>query len=175
MLQRAYRPNAGASLRFHAPARTIRASAPRWTRRNSSSTGPSPSSSRLPKYALGAASVAAGWFIADVVRDRGNGKGKAAIIPSSLKPGTIPSLGSGPVDLDALAKTPVDGGSFETADAKLREDVFVGSFTAEGKHAHVHAARVASNHPVEDVMTFSLGPGVGKSETLFNGVYDGHA
>ncbi|KAL4406741.1 protein phosphatase 2C [Colletotrichum abscissum] len=166
MLQRAYRPNAGAYLRFHAPARTIRSSAPRWTRPNSSSTGPSPSSSsNLPKYALGAASVAAGWFIADVVRDRGNGN----------EPGTLPSLGSGPVDLDALAKTPVDGGSFETADAKLREDVFVGSFTAEGKHTHVHAARVASNHPVEDVMTFSLGPGVGKSETLYNGVYDGHA
>ncbi|KAI3542902.1 protein phosphatase 2C [Colletotrichum abscissum] len=176
MLQRAYRPNAGAYLRFHAPARTIRSSAPRWTRPNSSSTGPSPSSSsNLPKYALGAASVAAGWFIADVVRDRGNGNGKPTGIPSSLEPGTLPSLGSGPVDLDALAKTPVDGGSFETADAKLREDVFVGSFTAEGKHTHVHAARVASNHPVEDVMTFSLGPGVGKSETLYNGVYDGHA
>ncbi|OHE90881.1 protein phosphatase 2C [Colletotrichum orchidophilum] len=168
MLQRACRPNAGTALQFHVSARTARASAPRWTRPYSSA-GPS-RSSRLPTYGIWAASVAAGWFIADAVRDR-----KTPSTASSLKPGTIPSLGSGPVDLDALAKTPVDGGSFATADAKLREDVFVGSFTAEGKNTHVHAARVASNHPVEDVMAFSLAPGVGSSETLFNGVYDGHA
>lgn len=106
-----------------------------------------------------------GWGLSALLRD-----GK-----KSKTGGAIPSLKPGPVDLASLAKTPVEEGSFEKADAKLREDVFVGSFSAEGKETHVHAARVASNHPVEDHMAYSLAPGVGGSKTLFNGVYDGHA
>lgn len=160
MLQRACRPNAGAALRL--PARSGRVSAPRWTRPYSAGRPSSPFTA--PKLiGVFVASAAGGWALSSLRPNRG----KSA--------GTIPSLGSGPVDLDALARTPVDGGSFEKADAKLREDVFVGSFAAEGQSTHLHAARVASNHPVEDYMAYSLAPGVGSSEALFNGVYDGHA
>ncbi|GJC89017.1 protein phosphatase 2C [Colletotrichum liriopes] len=163
MLQRAYRPSAGAALRV--PARTARLfSAPRWSRPYTS--GGSSGSFRAPQLiGVFLVSGAAGWGLSSLLRD--GKKGKSG--------GTIPSLGSGPVDVEALVKSPVDEGSFEKADAKLREDVFVGSFSADGKDTHVHAARVASNHPVEDYMAYSLAPGVGSSKTLFNGVYDGHA
>uniref|UniRef100_L2FZ80 Protein phosphatase 2c n=1 Tax=Colletotrichum fructicola (strain Nara gc5) TaxID=1213859 RepID=L2FZ80_COLFN len=164
MLQRAAcRPSVGAGVGLRlssAPSTAVRA-APRWTRLYSAGGPPKPKSSSRALPAV--AAVLAG------------GVGyQLAEYQKTSKSGAIPTL-SGPVDLDALTKSPVDSGSFETADAKLREDVFVGSFTAEGKNTHVHAARVASNHPVEDMMAFSLAPGVGKSETLFNGVYDGHA
>ncbi|KAI8294768.1 hypothetical protein K4K56_001030 [Colletotrichum sp. SAR 10_98] len=164
MLQRAAcRPSVGAGVGLRlssAPSTAVRA-APRWTRLYSAGgpSKPKSSSRALPAVAAVLAG-GVGYQLAEYQK--------------TSKSGAIPTL-SGPVDLDALTKSPVDGGSFETADAKLREDVFVGSFTAEGKNTHVHAARVASNHPVEDMMAFSLAPGVGKSETLFNGVYDGHA
>ncbi|KAH0428616.1 protein phosphatase 2c [Colletotrichum camelliae] len=163
MLQRAARRprvvGAGVGLRLSsAPSTAVRA--PRWTRLYSAG---GPPKSKLTSYATTAASVGIGYGI-----------GYAFGHYRSSKEGAIPKL-SGPVDLDALTKSPVDSGSFETADAKLREDVFVGVFRAEGKNTYVNAARVASNHPVEDMMAFSLAPGVGNSETLFNGVYDGHA
>ncbi|KAK1961472.1 protein phosphatase 2C [Colletotrichum sublineola] len=163
MLQRAYRPNAGAALRI--PARIAgRPSAPRWSRPYTN--GGSSSSFRAPQLiGVFLLSGAGGWGLSALLRD-----GK-----KSKSSDTIPQLGPGPVDLEVLAKSPVDEGSFAKADAKLREDVFVGSFSAEGKDTHVHAARVASNHPVEDYMAYSLAPGVGSSQTLFNGVYDGHA
>ncbi|KAK2027063.1 protein phosphatase 2C [Colletotrichum zoysiae] len=169
MLQRACRrPNAGAAVRI--PARTAgRPLAPRWSRRpytNGGGGGGSSTSFRAPQLVgVFLLSGAGGWAVSSLLRDGKKGRPSAA----------IPSLVPGPVDLEALAKSPVDEGSFAKADAKLREDVFVGSFGAEGKDTHVHAARVASNHPVEDYMAYSLAPGVGGSQTLFNGVYDGHA
>ncbi|KAL0933773.1 protein phosphatase 2c [Colletotrichum truncatum] len=166
MLHRAAcRPSIGTGLglgRCAARGNTINA-APRWSRPYSAG-GPSKPSRTPQLIGLALLSAAGGYGIATWRRDAGN-----------AAPGSIPKLGSGAIDIDALVKSPVDSGSFEKADAKIREDVFVGSFTAEGKDTHVHAARVASNHPVEDMMAFSLAPGVGKSETLFNGVYDGHA
>ncbi|KAK1996591.1 protein phosphatase 2C [Colletotrichum falcatum] len=164
MLPRVYRPSAGSALRI--PARTAgRPSAPRWSRPYTNRGGSS-SSFRAPQLiGVFLLSGAGGWGVSSLLRDGKKGKSS----------GAIPSLGPGPVDLEALAKSPVDGGSFAKADAKLREDVFVGSFSAAGKDTHVHAARVASNHPVEDYMAYSLAPGVGGSQTLFNGVYDGHA
>ncbi|KAF6804844.1 protein phosphatase 2C [Colletotrichum musicola] len=170
MLQRAARrPNAGARLGFGSGLTskpTALRTAPRWTRPSSTGPSASPSSkpaSRTPLLVCAfAVSAAAGWGLSSLGRDRGSD-------------GKIPRLGSDPVDLDDLAQTPVDAGNFQKADEKIREDVFIGSFTASGKNTHVHAARVSSNYPVEDMMTYSLAPGVGKSETLFNGVYDGHA
>ncbi|KAF9880392.1 protein phosphatase 2c [Colletotrichum karsti] len=164
-MQRAACRPIGAGLRLcqgAVQARTV----PRWARHNSTARpsvrppGPSEKPSRAPQTILALVSVAGGFGLAHWLDDGS---------------GVIPRLGSGPVDLDALTVSPVGAGSFGEADAKLRQDVFVGSFTAEGKKTHVHAARVASNHPVEDMMAYGLAPGVGKSETLLNGVYDGHA
>ncbi|KAK6211470.1 protein phosphatase 2C [Colletotrichum tabaci] len=175
MLHRVCRPSAGAgagagvgvALRVSAPSAFRPSPAPlRWSRSRPYTTRGSSSPFRPPQLiAVFLVSGIGGWGLSALLRD-----GKKA-----KTGGAIPSLKPGPVDLASLAKTPVEEGSFEKADAKLREDVFVGSFSAEGKETHVHAARVASNHPVEDHMAYSLAPGVGGSKTLFNGVYDGHA
>ncbi|OLN97829.1 Protein phosphatase 2C-like protein [Colletotrichum chlorophyti] len=159
MLHRAYRPSIGAALRL--PARSVRT---RTTAlRFYSTAGPSKASRTPQLIGLAAVSAVAGWCIASFRKD------------GSQPTGAIPQLGSGPVDLDAVVKTPVDAGSFEEADAKLRHDVFTGTFAAEGKNAYVYAARVASNHPVEDNMQCAKAPGIGGADSLFNGVYDGHA
>ncbi|TDZ62034.1 Protein phosphatase 2C-like protein [Colletotrichum trifolii] len=161
-----HRSYAVAGARVRASART---GSPRWTRASSTATETNtgttkPKRSSTPQLiGLGLISGAVGYGLAYWRRDGTPGKEK------------IPRLASEPVDIASLVDSPVDGGSFQQADAKLREDVFVGSFYAENTNPHVHAARVASNHPVEDTMAFSLAPGVGKSETLFNGVFDGHA
>lgn len=77
---------------------------------------------------------------------------------------------------DPPIQSPVKTLDFKAADKKLRRGAKTFVFdSADGAQGSVHALRIASNRPVEDVWTAQQGKGLGGNETLYFGVYDGHA
>lgn len=64
----------------------------------------------------------------------------------------------------------------EDADAKLREDAHTFVFDGNGGvKGRVDFARLGSNNPMEDEWDLKMAKGVGGTNTLYAGVYDGHA
>lgn len=104
---------------------------------------------------------------------------------SSQIQGSVLSTGSKLPIISAAIKLPQGAGGNTAViepltpsqvESKLRQDAVVTTFSsANGAKGHVHAARVASNDPVEDEFSIAELEGVGRGKTLFAGVYDGHA
>ena len=77
---------------------------------------------------------------------------------------------------DISIVSPVKVLDLQAANKKLREDAHSFAFESkDGIKGRVDVVRVSSNDPVEDEWAVSAGKGVGGSNTVFAGVYDGHA
>ncbi|KAH7310555.1 phosphatase 2C-like domain-containing protein [Stachybotrys elegans] len=88
----------------------------------------------------------------------------------------VPRVEAG-ASLEAIAvASPVKVLSLQEANEKLHEGKATFTFGGkDGARGRVDVVRVASNTPVEDEWAVGVGKGVGGGETLFAGVYDGHA
>ncbi|KAI5458746.1 phosphatase 2C-like domain-containing protein [Mariannaea sp. PMI_226] len=88
----------------------------------------------------------------------------------------VPQLRDDLTEASVSTKSPVEAIDLETANAKLREDCHTFSFNAQGnRRGRVDVVRLSSNDPVEDFWDVAMGKGVGGNQTLYSGIYDGHA
>ena len=75
-----------------------------------------------------------------------------------------------------VIECPVKAYSLREANAKIREQATSFVFNVHnGGRGRADVVRVSSNNPVEDEWALAVAPGVGGNETLYAGVYDGHA
>jgi pyruvate dehydrogenase phosphatase len=96
-------------------------------------------------------------------------------ISQSGSPETAPLLTEAASETTLTIKSPVKVYDLAEANAKLRREATSFTFGAKGGPGRVDVVRVASNNPVEDEWAVAVGKGVGGNETLYTGVYDGHA
>ncbi len=71
--------------------------------------------------------------------------------------------------------SPVKIYSYEEANQKIRENAGSFKFQAKDGQGRVDVVKLESNTRVEDEWAIGVGDGVGGQQTLYAGVYDGHA
>lgn len=84
---------------------------------------------------------------------------------------SVPVLDGTPPSTESTVKV-LD---FAQANAKIREQAHSYVFDAHAGKGRVDIVRVTSNNPTEDEWDVRVGAGIGAANTLFVGVYDGHA
>ncbi|SCV44382.1 related to Type 2C Protein Phosphatase [Fusarium fujikuroi] len=99
------------------------------------------------------------------------GKGAAKTLTNE-----VPNLKEFSSENQIPTNSPVKELIMEDADAKLREDAHTFVFDGNGGvKGRVDFARLGSNNPMEDEWDLKIAKGVGGTNTLYAGVYDGHA
>lgn len=79
-------------------------------------------------------------------------------------------------EADVTVHSPVKILSLKAANKAIRREATSFAFDSkDGTKGRVDLTRVASNEPVEDEWAVNVGKGVGGGNTLYVGVYDGHA
>lgn len=100
-----------------------------------------------------------------------NGKGTTKSLTNE-----VPSLKDFSSEDQIPINSPVKEFIMEDANAKLREDAHTFVFDGNGGvKGRVDFARLGSNNPIEDEWDLKITKGVGGTNTLYAGVYDGHA
>ncbi|PCD29360.1 hypothetical protein AU210_011898 [Fusarium oxysporum f. sp. radicis-cucumerinum] len=100
-----------------------------------------------------------------------NGKGTTKSLTNE-----VPSLKDFSSEDQIPINSPVKEFIMEDANAKLREDAHTFVFDGNGGvKGRVDFARLGSNNPIEDEWDLKIAKGVGGTNTLYAGVYDGHA
>lgn len=100
-----------------------------------------------------------------------SGKGAAKTLTNE-----VPNLKEFSSENQIPTNSPVKELIMEDADAKLREDAHTFVFDGNGGvRGRVDFARLGSNNPMEDEWDLKIAKGVGGTNTLYAGVYDGHA
>ncbi|KAK2608632.1 hypothetical protein QQS21_002861 [Conoideocrella luteorostrata] len=90
--------------------------------------------------------------------------------------GAVPRISDFASEKDVPVESPVKVFNLKEANAKLREQASTLLFDVKGgSRGRVDVVRLSSNNPVEDEWAVAVGKGVGGNETLYAGIYDGHA
>ncbi|KAM0559796.1 hypothetical protein ACHAPJ_003743 [Fusarium lateritium] len=117
-----------------------------------------------------------GWGVATLIVTGGSSLYLVTNTEKGVSQAAIPVLKDLLSDEHVSIESPVQVLDLEAANRKIRQDSHSFFFTSsDGARSRVDVARVVSNSPTEDEWDLAVGKGIAKSNTLYMGVYDGHA